>query len=121
MKPPWNPLLLRVFAPLLLVVGALGFVIPPALSLTSGATAYNLFHLAFGVLGLAAVRSKSLAVVRAFNVGFGAIDLYQAAASALGLWPQALFQWKPADDVLHVGVGALLLGVGLLADRSARR
>jgi hypothetical protein len=32
---------------------------------------------------------------------FGAIDLYQAVASFAGLFPTALFAYKPADDVLQ--------------------
>lgn len=112
--------MLRVFAPVLGVVGALGFVLPPSLALTSGAPAYDVFHLCFGALGVALVLSGRLEAVRAFNLGFGLVDLYQAVASFAGWWPRDLFQWKPADDVLHVVIGAGLVAVALLADRPAR-
>lgn len=115
---PLNEVVLRVFAPLLLVVGVLGFVTPEALALTSGATPYNLFHLAFGAIGLACVWRRDLRFIRAFTIGFGLIDLYQAVASVAGLWPKALFAWRAADDLLHVVIGLGLLGVGLLADRA---
>jgi len=118
-KTPVNVLVLSVFAPLLLVVGALGFVMPASMALTSGAPPYNLFHLVFGAVGVGCVLSKKLSVVRAFNVGFGLIDLYQAIASFADLWPKAAFQWKTADDVLHVVVGLALVAVGLMADRPA--
>lgn len=41
----------EIFAGVLVLVGILGFVVPPAKALTSGAPAYNIFHLCFGVLG----------------------------------------------------------------------
>lgn len=119
-KNPLNVTVLRLFAPVLLVVGVLGFVLPESMALTSGAAAYNVFHLVFGAIGLGCLFSKQLPVVRAFNAGFGAIDLYQALASVVGLWPKALFGWKTADDVLHVVIGLGLLLVGLLADRASQ-
>lgn len=112
-----NATVLCVFAPLLVLAGVGGWVIPPELSLTSGATPYNVFHVAFGFIGLAAVRSGREGAIRAFNGGFGAIDLYQALASWLGLFPAAWFAYRPADDLLHVVIGAGLVGVALLAVR----
>ncbi|MDP3506220.1 MAG: hypothetical protein Q8S33_38125 [Myxococcales bacterium] len=117
-RTPVNLLVLKVFAPLLLVVGVLGFVMPESMALTSGASAYNIFHLVFGAVGLGCVFSKRLDAVRTFNIGFGLIDLYQAIASFADLWPKAAFQWKVADDVLHVLVGLGLVLVGVMADRA---
>ena len=51
--------------------------------------------------------------MRAFLIGFGAIDLYQAVASRQNWFPKAQFKWKPADDVLHVVVGIALVAVGI--------
>lgn len=120
MAGPRNVQLLKLFAPILVVVGVLGFVTPPDLTLTSGAPAYNVFHLVFGVIGVGCAFSNRLPAARAFNLGFGAIDLYQALASVLSLWPKELFAWKRADDVLHVVIGLLLVLVAVLADRTAR-
>jgi len=117
-KTPVNVLVLRVFAPLLLVVGALGFVMPESVALTSGAAPYNLFHLVFGAVGVGCVLSKRLNAVRAFNIGFGLVDLYQAIASFADLWPKAAFQWKTADDILHVVIGLGLVVVGVMTDRA---
>lgn len=117
-RVPVTVWVLRVFAPVLLLVGVLGFVIPPQLALTSGAPAYNLFHLAFGLLGLGCLASRETWAARVFVLGFGLIDVYQAIASLAGLWPRALFQWRATDDVLHVVVGLGLVCVGLFADRS---
>jgi hypothetical protein len=111
----FNYYVLLVFAPLLILVGILGFVIPADKSLTSGAPAYNIFHIIFGVIGLAVVFSQHDASIRAFNIGFGAIDLYQAAASFLGLFPKEQFKWKRSDDVLHIVIGAFLVLVGATA------
>ena len=112
-----NYYVLIVFAPILILVGVLGFVLPESASLTSGAPAYNVFHLASGALGLALALSKRESLIRAFNVGFGLVDLYQAAASFLHLFPEQHFRWTRADDVLHVLVGALLVAVGLYGRR----
>ena len=115
-----NWLVLIVFAPILIMVGVLGFVLPESVSLTSNAPAYNWFHIAFGALGLLLALARKKSYARAFNLGFGLIDLYQAAAGFLGLFPAAHFRWTRADDVLHVVIGALLVGVALYGGRGAR-
>ena len=102
-----------VFAAILVLVGILGFVVPPAKALTSGAPAYNVFHLCFGVLGGAIALSGNDDAMRSFLIGFGAIDLYQFAASRMNWFPKAQFKWKPADDVLHVVVGIALIAIGI--------
>jgi hypothetical protein len=109
-----NYYVLGVFAPLLIVVGILGFIIPANKSLTSGAPAYNIFHIVFGAVGLGMVLSQHDACIRGFNVGFGIIDLYQAAASYLHIFPEKKFRWTRADDVLHVVIGVALVVVGLV-------
>ena len=111
-----NTRLLKVFGPVLVVVGVLGFVTPPELALTSGALPYNVFHIGFGLLGIGCAWSGRIAASRAFNFSFGLIDLYQAVASLGGLWPRELFVWKAADDVLHVVIGLLLVFVAVRFD-----
>ena len=106
---------LLVFAPLLILTGLLGFVIPREKGLTSGAPAYNVFHIVFGLIGLGLVYFQHGTGIRGFNIGFGAVDLYQAAASFLHLFPEKQFQWKRADDVLHVVIGLALVLVGCFA------
>jgi hypothetical protein len=119
---PWetyNARILLVFAPLLLLTAALGFALPPHLSLMSGATPYNLFHLLAGGAGLViALRGAAGAV--AFNLVFGAIDLWQAAAGVTGLFPARWFELRPADHVVHLLVGAGLVAVGYLGKQSER-
>ncbi len=104
---------LLIFAPLLILTGILGFVIPPKKGLTSGAPAYNVFHIIFGLIGLGVVYSQHATSIRGFNVAFGLIDLYQAAASFLHLFPEKQFKWKRADDVLHIVIGLALVLIGL--------
>ncbi len=99
---------------MLILVGILGFVVPPQKALSSGAPAYNIFHLCFGVLGGAIALWGNDASLRAFLIGFGIIDLYQFAASRMNWFPKAQFKWKPADDVLHVVVGIALVAIGIL-------
>ncbi|MGE3465709.1 MAG: hypothetical protein AB7J13_02145 [Pyrinomonadaceae bacterium] len=110
-----NYYVLLVFAPLLVVVGILGFVIPEEKSFTSGAPAYNIFHIVFGLIGIGIVVSGSGPYIRTFNIAFGVIDLYQAVASFLHLCPERHFRWKRTDDVLHILVGALLVMAGVFA------
>ena len=110
-----NYYVLLIFAPLLILTGILGFIIPPKKGLTSGAPAYNTFHIIFGLMGLGVVYSQNMTCIRGFNIGFGLIDLYQAAASFLHLFPEKQFQWKRADDILHIVIGLALVLIGILA------
>lgn len=103
---------LAVFAPLLILVGVAGFLIPADKSLTSGAPAYNVFHLLFGVIGLIVLWTSKERFISLFNGGFGLIDLYQALASRLDLPPQEYFLWTPVDDILHVIIGVVLFTIG---------
>lgn len=101
-----------IFAPLLILTGIAGFVIPAQYSLMSNATPYNLFHIIFGALGLLLLQTRSDFAASAFNLGFGLIDLYQALASMVGLSPIEYFQWTYADDVAHVILGSALVIIG---------
>ncbi len=101
-----NYLTLAIFAPILVLVGILGFIIPPPKSLTSGATPYNVFHILFGVLGALIVLSGYEGAMRAFNIGFGLIDLYQAVASFANLFPKQYFQWN-----IVIGGALVLIGI----------
>ena len=114
-----NKLTLTIFAPVLIVAGILGFVTPPSMAMMSGAAPYNIFHIAFGLVGIGLLMSNRLPLIRGFNIGFGAIDLYQAVASFAGLWPKELFKYKTGDDILHIVIGLALVGIGLFADKKA--
>lgn len=112
-----NVQLLHVFAYLLLAAGVLGFVVPAQLSLMSGAPAYNVFHLLAGVIGLVIARKRLVPQAIAFNFAFGVIDLYQAVAGLTGLFPARLFALRPADHVVHVLFGLLLVVVAYLGKK----
>jgi hypothetical protein len=107
-----NQKTLMVFAPLLILTGIAGFVIPEPYSLTSGAAPYNLFHIIFGSIGLLITMANNDALASSFNLGFGLIDLYQVLASVVGLAPIQYFHWTYADDVLHVLIGFALVIIG---------
>ena len=92
-----NYLTLAIFAPLLILVGIAGFLVPADLSLTSGAPAYNVFHIAFGLFGLVLLRSRNQAAISGFNATFGLIDLYQALASFFGWPPKEYFLWTRVE------------------------
>ena len=111
-KKSINYITLAVFAPILILAGVAGFIVPPQQSLTSGAAPYNVFHMVFGVLGLLILFSSSESLVNRFNLGFGLIDLYQALASFVNLPPKQYFLWTRADDILHVVIGLALVIIG---------
>ena len=102
------------FAVLLVGVGVLGFLPAGERGSSSNAPAYNVFHLAFGVVGLALAAWGNSSASRAFLVGFGLIDLYQALASHRHWFPEASFRWTPTDDRLHLVVGVLLIVAGVI-------
>ena len=107
-----NYITLAVFAPVLIIAGITGFLIPAEHSLTSGAPAYNVFHLVFGAIGLGLVFSRRELWISLFNLGFGLIDLYQALASVLHLPPENYFLWTRVDDLAHVLIGLALVIIG---------
>ncbi len=108
-----NYFVLLIFAPILILTGVLGFIFPADKGIMSGAPAYNIFHLIIGSVGLMVALTRNETWIRMFNVSFGVIDLYQALASFLHLFPEQLFLWKPGDDVVHIVIGASLVLVGL--------
>ncbi len=112
-----NARVLGVFGPVLIVTGIGGFLIPPRFALMSGAPAYNVFHIVFGVIGTALVLAKTVAGIAVFNLGFGLVDLYQAVAGLVGFFPARQFRYKPADHVAHVVLGLVLAGVGWMGLR----
>jgi hypothetical protein len=105
--------MLLIFAPVLILVGTLGFVLAPELTPTSDAPPYNIFHIIFGAIGLLIVLTRYEWPAVAFNLIFGVIDLYQFVASYADLFPEQFFQWTPADDTLHVVLGLILALLGL--------
>ena len=107
-----NQKTLKIFAPLLILIGIAGFVIPERYSLTSAAAPYNLFHIFFGAIGLMLLMTNRDLLASLFNFGFGLIDLYQVLASVVGLTPIEYFHWTFADDVLHVLIGFALVIIG---------
>ena len=107
-----NQKTLAVLAPLLLLTGIAGFVLPERYALMSNAAPYNLFHIIFGSIGLLIVMTNSDRWASAFNLIFGLIDLYQALASVVGLAPIQYFHWTYADDVVHVLLGFALVLIG---------
>lgn len=108
-----NFITLAIFAPVLIIAGIAGFLVPAEYSLTSGAPAYNVFHIVFGALGLLLIWKRNELWLSSFNFGFGLIDLYQALASALDLPPEKYFLWTKVDDIFHVLIGLALVIIGV--------
>lgn len=100
---------LLIFAPILIFTGIVGFFIPEQYALMSGQASYNIFHIVFGVIGLACLFSQSIKAIRLFNGIFGAIDVYQLLASFFLWFPHDYFLWKPTDNILHLLIGGWLV------------
>ena len=107
-----NQITLLILAPLLILTGVAGFVVPAQYSLMSNAAPYNLFHIIFGAIGLVLLQTKNDLVASGFNLGFGLIDLYQVLASVFKLTPVEYFYWTYLDDVVHVLLGFALVLIG---------
>jgi len=112
-----NLRLLALFGPILVATGVAGLLLPPpppalAPMMMSNARPYDAFHIAFGLLGVGLVVARQARAAALFNLGFGAFDLYQAAAGWLGIFPSGVFELRAADHVVHVVLGALLAGFG---------
>lgn len=116
-KKSLNYKVLLVLAPVLILTGISGFVLPSSIALTSGEPAYNIFHIIFGIVGLIILFTKNENSIRGFNIGFGLIDLYQALASFPHLFPEQIFRWTRVDDILHIIIGAALVFAGLYGFR----
>jgi hypothetical protein len=112
-----NGRVLAVFGPVLIATGVAGFLVPPRFALLSGAPAYNVFHIVFGMVGTTLVMAKSAFGVAAFNFGFGLADVYQAVAGVAGVFPARQFRYKRADHVAHVVLGVALAAVGWMGLR----
>jgi hypothetical protein len=112
-----NSRVLAVFGPVLILTGISGFLIPPRFALMSGAPAYNVFHIAFGMIGTAIVVANSAMGIAVFNLGFGVVDVYQALAGVTGAFPARQFRYKPADHIVHVVIGLALAAVGWMGLR----
>src|SRR5713226_594532 len=112
MKKSANFITLAIFAPVLILAGVAGFLVPAQQSLTSGAAPYNIFHLVFGTIGLLLVFRRKETLIASFNFGFGLIDLYQALASFANLPPKQYFLWTRTDDLLHILIGLALVFIG---------
>ncbi len=107
-----NFITLAIFAPVLILAGVAGFLVPAQQSLTSGAPPYNVFHIVFGTIGLTLALSRRESLISVFNFGFGLIDLYQALASFANLPPKQYFLWTRTDDILHILIGLALVIIG---------
>ncbi len=116
-----NLRLLAVFGPVLIATGVAGLLLPPRLALMSNAVPYDLFHIVFGSLGLAIVVARSARAAALFNLGFGAVDLYQAVAGVTAVFPAEVFRLRPADHVVHLVLGLLLVVFGARFLMSPRR
>ena len=116
-----NQTTLMIVAPLLLLTGIAGFVLPEQYALMSNATPYNLFHIIFGALGLVLISAKSDLFASVYNFGFGLIDLYQVLASVVGLTPIEYFHWTYIDNLVHVVLGFALVIIGGYGLRNWRK
>jgi len=111
--PRWNVRVAGGFGVILILTGVKGFLSQDPDGLMSEAIPYDLFHVAFGILGLVIGLGRKPVPASLFNLGFGLIDLWQFVAGLTGLFPARLFGLRPADHAAHLVLGVLLVACGL--------
>jgi len=111
-----NFLVLKILSPILILIGVVGYFLPPGYRIICTDTFYNLFHIDAGILGFIIVLIGNLALARFYNILLGGVYVYQAVASFLHIFPAKLFHYTVTDDILNIDIGAILLLIGLLAN-----
>ena len=111
--PRWNVRVAGGFGAILILTGLGGLVWRDPAGLMSQAVPYDVFHLAFGSLGLLLGLRRRPVPAALFNLGFGLIDLYQVLAGLIGLFPAGLFALKAGDHLVHLVLGVALIACGL--------
>ncbi|MFP5336534.1 MAG: DUF4383 domain-containing protein [Actinomycetes bacterium] len=125
-----NRLLGTVFGAVYVLVGLLGFAVTSGVGFvaTEGNNLilfevnplHNVVHLLVGALLL--VGSRSVASARAINTTVGGVYLLVGLLGLFLVGSSAnILALNGADNVLHLGSAALLLGVGLTQDRQRVR
>ena len=110
--PRWNVRVAGGFGVILILTGAKGFFSQDPDALMSQAVPYDLFHVAFGMLGLGIGLRRRPDPAALFNLGFGLIDLWQVVAGLSGLFPAPLFDLRAGDHAAHLVLGVLLVACG---------
>jgi hypothetical protein len=111
--PRWNVRVAGGFGAILILTGVSGLVLRDPAGLMSQAVPYDLFHVVFGTLGLVIGLRRAPLAAACFNLGFGAIDLYQVVAGLSGAFPAALFGLRPGDHLVHLVLGVALVACGV--------
>jgi hypothetical protein len=101
------------FGAILILTGVVGLVWRDPAGLMSQAVPYDVFHVAFGTLGLMLGLRRRPVPAALFNLGFGLVDLYQVLAGLLGLFPAGLFALEAGDHLVHLVLGVALMACGL--------
>jgi Domain of unknown function (DUF4383) len=128
---PVNVLVGHVFGAVYLLVGLVGFAVTSGVGFasTDGKSLlgfqlnplHNIVHLAVGAVLLLAARQGTSAS-RAVNTAVGGVYLLVAVLGLFILDSSAnILALNGADNVLHFASAAVLLGVGLAADRRTSR
>ena len=115
-----NYKVLLILSPLLILTGVSGFVLPDGVIPLSSESAYNIFHIVFGVIGLLLIIFRYENPIRVFNIVFGLTEIYQAIASYNRLFPVQYFKWTWLDDRVHIVLGISLILIGLYGFISSR-
>jgi hypothetical protein len=116
----WNVRVAGGFGAILVLTGVSGLLRRDPDGLMSQAVPYDLFHLAFGALGVTLGLRRGPRPAAGFNLGFGLLDLYQVLAGLSGAFPAALFDLRPGDHAVHLLLGLVLVALGVAGLRGHR-
>jgi hypothetical protein len=108
-----NILALGIFSVLILLLGAMGFLMPENISLLSTTYSYNLFRVDLGLVGIIVALTNDKTIIKYGNLSLGLVIAYQAFASLLNLYPEEYFQWTILDNILNADIGLAMILIGL--------
>jgi len=113
-----NFLILKFLAPILILIGVLGYIIPNEYNLMSNENFYNLFQINIGLIGMILLFTMNIKLIRGFNIALGAFNIYQVFSSYFGIFPDELFNYTLTDDIVHLDIGIALLFIGIITKTS---
>ena len=109
----FNILALGIFSALILLMGAMAFLMPENLPLLSTEYPYNLFRVNIGLIGIIMALFNDQKITRYSNFILGIIIAYQALASYLHLYPEEFFQWTFMDNIVNGDIGLAMILISL--------
>jgi hypothetical protein len=109
-----NILALGIFSSLILLIGAIDFLLPEYVTILSTTYVCNLFRINLGLIGIIIALFNDKKLSKYSNFAFGMLLVYLAASSFFHISPQEFFHWTILDDVLNMDIGLAMILISLI-------